>query len=76
MFHFACFLILNIKFKQKIRRPLQLKIGKKKTKKEMKAIKEIPSIKKEIDHEFSISPPLTKSKSLAEQDAKPRVSSG
>ena len=65
-----------MKFEQNFRRSLQLKIGKKKTKKEIKAIKEIPSIKKEIDHESSISPPLTKSKSLAEQDAKPRVSSG
>ena len=42
----------------------------------MKAIKEIPSIKKEIDHEFSVSPPMTKSKSLDKHDAKPRVASG
>ena len=42
----------------------------------MKAIKEIPSIKKEIDHEFSISPPMTKSKSLGKHDAKPGVASG
>ena len=65
-----------MKFEQNFRRSLQLKIGKKKTKKEIKAIKEIPSIKKEIDHESSISPPLTKPKSLAKQDAQPRVSSG
>ena len=65
-----------MKFEQNLRRSLQLKIGKKKTQKEMKAIKEIPSIKKEIDHEFSISPPMTKSKSLGKHDAKPGVASG
>ena len=50
-----------MKFEQNLRRSLQLKIGKKKTKKEIKAIKEIPSIKKEIDHASSISPTMTKS---------------
>ena len=65
-----------MKFEQNLRLSLQLKIGKKKTQKEMKAIKEIPSIKKEIDHEFSLRPPLKKSKTLGRHDAKPRVASG
>ena len=53
----------------------QLKIGKKKTQKELKAIKEIPSIKKEVNHETSANPTKTK-ENHGYHDTKGRVING